>query len=582
MPYQDFFAEIDNHVKLHDTGTVTIAEDIQYSVRRRVKQITHYILSRYDDGRPDNKDAINRRRPFQNIGNAIVDLEWRAKNIDRASIQYDSVDGDIGWALIVNRELQQYMQDEDFGRFIDNHQRKKSEYGNVMLKRHFDEDGDLEIEVCQWTNLAINPRNIKKGVKLEKHELSPMELRRRSNIWDSEEIERVIEDHKKLRSEGRDIEIWDIEGEFPKYFFNDIEDKSQTALYMVKLAVLNEKKYLLHQEEIKESNFKFFKRKAIEGIDWGLGVWEEIIEDQIWTNDAIISQKFAMDLAGKVVIKTNIDSNIPSASSLLDGEIISMEDGQFFEPVNLSSSALPLWGEVMDRWFLNMQRGQSAFGSMTGEGADKAGVPFAAQALQASQAGSIFNKRRDDDGYDLAEVIIDWVMPYLVKKINREHKLTASYSPKELRWIDEIIKTEKHNQAVKDMLGGGPLYTPEDQANLLSETDQWLQKHGSTRTIEIPKGFFTLEKIKTKGRFNITNEQQDGQRKLNALATQLQSMAPTDPLRQDIIKAMMEVQGISPASFFEVGQAATPQTGATPTVPKPNQTIQNALPEGQR
>ena len=45
-------------------------------MRKTVRQITHYIMSRYFEGGADNKDpATGRRRRFRNIGNSIVDLE---------------------------------------------------------------------------------------------------------------------------------------------------------------------------------------------------------------------------------------------------------------------------------------------------------------------------------------------------------------------------------------------------------------------------------------------------------------------------------------------------------------------------
>jgi hypothetical protein len=100
-------------------------------MRQRIKQITHYILSRYlDGGSNDNKDPkTGKRRPFRNIGNSIVDLEFRAKNIDRKSIEGHAKDGDYIFALAVKKELHQWMQDENFGETIDAFQRKESEYG---------------------------------------------------------------------------------------------------------------------------------------------------------------------------------------------------------------------------------------------------------------------------------------------------------------------------------------------------------------------------------------------------------------------------------------------------------------------
>ena len=87
---KEFYAEIDDHLKEYESGTITISEDIEFSMRHTVRQITHYIMSKYMGGQLDEQE---RRKPFRNIGNAIVDLEWRAKNIDRKSIEAEETDG---------------------------------------------------------------------------------------------------------------------------------------------------------------------------------------------------------------------------------------------------------------------------------------------------------------------------------------------------------------------------------------------------------------------------------------------------------------------------------------------------------
>jgi hypothetical protein len=76
-------------MQTYENGTININDDIEFSMRNTCKQITHYILSRYMG---KLTDEIGRRRPFRNIGNAIVDLKWRAKNIDRKSIVTELVE----------------------------------------------------------------------------------------------------------------------------------------------------------------------------------------------------------------------------------------------------------------------------------------------------------------------------------------------------------------------------------------------------------------------------------------------------------------------------------------------------------
>jgi hypothetical protein len=142
------YTAIDDHIKSYQQGTITISEDIEFSMYNTVRQITHYILSKYfksEQGR------------FRNIGNAIVDLEWRAKNIDRKSIEAHAVDGDHLFSLIVNKELQQWMKENNFGKTIDDYQRKKSEYGLVMLKKTETADELL----IHYRNLYMRGREVR-------------------------------------------------------------------------------------------------------------------------------------------------------------------------------------------------------------------------------------------------------------------------------------------------------------------------------------------------------------------------------------------------------------------------------------
>jgi len=110
---------------------------------------THYILSKYMQGKEER---------FRNIGNSIVDLEWRAKNIDRKPIEGHSADGDYIFSLVVNKELQQWMKDTNFGETTDALQRKESEYGSVLAKKTETKD-ELIIEPVSHfsSNIAKKP-----------------------------------------------------------------------------------------------------------------------------------------------------------------------------------------------------------------------------------------------------------------------------------------------------------------------------------------------------------------------------------------------------------------------------------------
>lgn len=586
-----FYAFIDDHISQYEKGTVTISDDIEFSMRQTVKQITHYILSRYTFGQNDEQ---GRRKPFRNIGNAIVDLEWRAKNIDRKSVEAHETDGDYIFSLIVNKELQQWMKVNNFGATIDAYQRKKSEYGSVMLKKTETAD-KLIIEPVQWENIAVDARDIACGPKIERNYMTPLALRKKKDEWAEEtdgelSIEAAIRAAKKqkgTKDENR-IEVLDIECECEAALFDESpdEENDHIGLYNVILAVVSNKKFLLYKTELDESRFKHDRRKEVEGRDFGVGVWEECFEPQIWTNEAVISEKNAMDVGGKVVLKTN-KKGLPSALSLMDGEVIELEADEYLDPVSLMPSAMPEFQNVIDNWFANMQRDQSAHPGITGE-EPKASTPGISLELQAAQGASIFNKRRDQDGFFLLEVLTEWVLPFVVEQINKEHTLTAAYSAKELQLIDEAIR-EMHKNTVsrdamlsEDMLTPGMPFgtTPEDRVAIESAVQSQLDKQGNKRTLKVPKNFITMEKINKKVRFDITDEMMDDQRRLNALAAALGQLPPGDPQRAALVQEMMEISGISSATFSMNTMA--PVAAPSPVPTQSSNRITDVLPAGQK
>jgi hypothetical protein len=229
------YTQLDDCIKEYEQGTITISGDIEFSMFNTVRQITHYILSKYFKGGSGR---------FRNIGNAIVDLEWRAKNIDRKSIEAHATDGHHVFSLIVNKELQQWMKDNN-----------------------------------------LDPRDIAGGPKIDRHYLTALDLNKKADVWTETDdkgvlnIDLAIEAAKKDKTSKGDnrIEIWDIEREFEySDIYEDESDKNEEiALYNIIVAVVSENKFCLYKTKPKESRYKHDARKAVEGRDMGLGVWEK-------------------------------------------------------------------------------------------------------------------------------------------------------------------------------------------------------------------------------------------------------------------------------------------------------------------
>ena len=567
--HKELLEEVEQHITAYKEGKYKRAWGRELDVRKKIIRTTAYSNSEYTKLM---KDEFGNELRFRNIGNSIVDLEWRAKNLDRKNIEAVAVDGDYVYSMIVNRETQNYMKNNDWGQFIDDFQFKKSQYGEAAVK-----DCEEGPDIVNWTTFYFNPLDIMGGIKVQEFSMSPMEVRKKG--WEGE-VKTALEAHKKEKNMFEDMVVLDIEGEFPAYYFDPTEeDETRTVLKNLIWADCSGKKYELHSMDIDKSRYLSFSRKKIEGCDFGVGVWDEVAEPQMATNQAVIAEQEALTLSGKIALRTN-KKDLPDARGIHNGETIYLADGEYIDSLNLMpSGGLAQYQNSINNWFENMQRDQSAYNSVTG-GEQKAGTAFASLALQAAQSGSIFNKRRDQDGYNIRDILVKMVWPRLVKQINKTHELTAAYSPRELKMIDEAIKNKEANKAKKERILSGKIVDDEFIQETMDRTQANLDKYGDTRTVNIPEGYLTMEKIEKKIRFDITDEQSDGARRLNALTTQLQLLSPEDPERKLVVAELMEIQGIS-ASSFPGGDTGTvaPQAGNTTQTER---TIESALPVGQQ
>lgn len=567
--HKDFIKDITNAISLFENGTVIISDNIRHSARQTIRQITHYILSEYMNG---NIDEQGRRKGFRNIGNAIVDIEWRATNIDRKNIVPRATDDDHVFAMVVREELRNWMKENNFGEIIDNIRRKEIEYGSVIVKKTVN-DGVLKIEELDFENVIFDALDLDEGVKIETSYLSPYQLNKKRGIW--ENIDEAIESADKNREDDNDstdnrVKVLDIQGYFPAVYFDEEADEGVYKLYNVILTE-SDGEYLYHWHDEVESNYKVHSRKSAPQRALGLGVWEELFEEQIGINEAVIQEKIAQDYAGRVIPRTNKQDLPGNASDFEDGQIIFLDDGEYFDTVVLNPGNMPEYQRQMDNWFLNAQRRTSTYNAISGE-EQKSGTPFAAQALQSAQGGSIFDKRRDRFGFFLREIIIDWVLPFIVKKINAEHELTAAYSPKELEMIDSAMGRKKE----MEMVLNGELVTPEKQNQISDVLNKKNILAGKQRTLKIPKGYITMDKIKKKIVIDITGEMGDEQKKINSITAVLQTLAPDDPKRMDLITELMELSDINsygiksaPDAPKQISQGGTAKT------------LEQALPAGQ-
>lgn len=589
MEHSKLFSRVDDFMSYFENGFVTVAEGISFSTRQQIREIIYYGLSKYMTGQ---NDEFGRRLPFRNVGNFAVDLEWRAVNIDRKNIVATEKDGDWVFALVLNKELQQAMIDTNYGRVIDDYQLKKAAFGNVLVKTT-EKDKEFFQDTVQWNNMSVDQYDIGGGMKVEKSYPSVLDLEKMRKVWNYDNnIDEFIAQAKKYDNSGQysdtqnaqtgiddgRLEILDVEGEFSVEDVYEDEDgkEGDIKLYNCIIGVVSDKKYLLYVKQIEKSRFDFDSRRVVEGRSWAMGVWEEVTEPQIWINQATIGEKEAMDIAGKVVVRTS-KKGLPNALVMRNGELIEMGNEEKFETIQLTPASINKYAPMISNWLSDLQRNQSAYAGITGEN-PTAGTPFSSLVLQSAQASSIFNKRRDQDGYFITSKLLPRLIEWMCKRISKSHKLYASYSYTELQRLDKAIADAKLPSMIFDnidVLISGEKGLEEIQQESITK----MKEGGNNRELFIPAGYLTPEKINKKTYFNITGELTDDQKKVNLLMSVLQTLPPGDPGRIEIISELMNLGGTSPASY-NLGIPA--EAGTAPKQTATAQMLQAALPQGQQ
>lgn len=561
----------------------------QYQV---IKMCEYYSDSRYIGANYGNKRAIGSGSidvPFYNIVNYRVALAKTATDLDIKDIQIvaDHPNYQIQ-SMLLNRETYEWMKKAEFSKTLNQMGQTRPKYGGYLVKKH-EEDGELNIGVVRWNNVWTDQNDIMVGPIVECHHMSPVKLKKKDNVWDN--VVDVLKTWKKMKSADRPttIDIYETTGEFTKEIFNDAngddsidEDKYTYSLQHYFIADVDGKKFLMFAEELSGELGDYYDYLSWEDNGYGLGrgVIEDSEEAQVWTNDAVIEEALAMKLAGRVGIKTTskkVGNNILEHDH---GKIYEMEANADMNSFNLAPSALPQYQNQIEKWNKQATDVTNSYDAATGE-QPPAGTPYSQTALLNQVATKPFDYKREEWGIHLTKMFDKWIIPFLLKKIKKEHILVSEFSEDELEMIDESFAIYNTNLDLKERIFAGKEVSQEMQQGLMDGYKKHIQKQGKKRFIEVPEGYF--DDIECKVSVITTGEQKNKAVILQSLSeimkTVISSFNPStgqfgalqDPTLSKIFNQIVELSGagISPISLGKGAmptKTPAPQKPMTPTV----------------
>lgn len=592
------FEELDEIEGRYETTYQEKIEGLKRSQYQVIKMCEYYSDSRYLEANYGNRlNKTGRPVPFSNIVNYRVALAKTATDLDIQNFNITADDPQhYVHSMLLNREVFEWMKESGFALTLNQMGLTRPKYGGYLIKKN-ETGGKLKIDVVRWTSVYTDQNDILGGPIVEEHHLSPVEINRKRDVWDN--TQEVLKAYKKIKSadQSADIEVYEITGEFPVAIYKDAvdgeateEDEYQYSLQRYFVAELDGQQYLMYAEELPGEMGDYYEYLSWEDNGYGLGrgVIEDSEEAQVWTNDAVINESIAMALAGRVGIKTNskkLGNNILEHDH---GKIYELNPGEDLNAVSFTPAALGQYENIIERWKRQADNVASSYDSATGE-MPPSGTPLGTTQLLNAVATKPFDYKREEWGIHLTKVFDKWVLPYLMKKISKEHILVSEFSDQELELIDESFAITNNNEDIINktivaIANDEPLPTQEDN---LAGQEMWRQnikKLGKKRYLEVPKDYF--KDVKAKLTVNVTGEQKNKAVILQSLSAIMQNVVQSynpqtgtfgvleDPTLSKIFNQMLEMAqvGVSPIALG-AGRAkmvsAVPPGNPQPAAPIP-------------
>ncbi len=317
-------SEIGNLIRKMETdytsGTpAKISEYVEYDMYDELNRIDAYDNSKHTSGDTDSK---GREKPFMNVVKAVVNIWYRATDIDRKNIRiYSNKVSNYVASFVASIYLQDWMKKSRFGKFLNDWGRKLAKYGSAVVK-FVEKDGELKAMVIDWHKFICDPIDFENNPKIEVLDLTPGQLRERG--YDEEVVEELLDDvgtRKDLKGVQKDnregyIRVYELHGKLPLNLLTDDErdeDDYQDMMIVYSFTGSEDDGYTDHflfRGKEKQSPYMLTHLIEDDGKTLSTGAVKQLFETQWMVNHSVKAMKDQLDLASKLIFQTSDENFI--------------------------------------------------------------------------------------------------------------------------------------------------------------------------------------------------------------------------------------------------------------------------------
>lgn len=585
------------------TGSTTIGKYVEWSMYDTVETIDAYLNSKHISG---PTDSLGREKPFFNIVTAAVNVWYRATDLDRKDVKIlpDS-SSDVALAFVATCLLQNWMREERFGVFLNDWGRALARYGSAVVK-FVEKDGRLIPSVIPWNRFIADPVDFDAIPRIEKFYKTAEQLRAMPE-FDQDEVGRLIDamsSRKTLDGQKKDnvndfIELYEVHGRLPASLLKDEPDADDDSfvqqMHVVSFVVNDEgerEDFTLYKGREAKDPYMLTHLIREDGRTLSIGAVEYLFDAQWMANHTMKQWKDQLDLASKLVFQT-ADENFTSRNVLRNVQVGDI----LIHKKEMPLSAVPNAGHDIQSAQLFLQEWNAAAQSVTStpdalRGQTlPSGTPYSLGALLAQQGGSLFEMMVENKGLHLEDMMREYVIPFLKKKMDTSDEIAAILDEYSIAELDAMFvpaeATRRYNrEAVSKVITAletdnlEELPLPYDPASGEAEVRKEFASLGNRRflkpsDVDDKTWKDALDGLEMRVIVEVTNENRDKQALLTTLSAVLQTIAANPAVLQDpnarlvFNKILTETSTVSPLQLSAAASSPAPTPAPVPAMTSP-------------
>lgn len=575
----------------YTSGEVKLGKYVNWSMYDTLQTIDAYLNSTHTSGKTD---ALDREKPFFNIVTSTVNIWYRATDIDRKDIRIiPTKNKDLVPAFIATVKLQEWMNKERFGQFLNLWGRSLARYGSSVVK-FVKQDGRLIPSVVSWNRLIVDPVDFYSMQVIEKIYLTPSQLRQKKE-YDQEMVEKLLssrdarQDRETLEGQSQDltnefIELYEVHGELPLSLLthNEKDDNVyRQQMHVVSFIESNEGEYddyTLFSGKEQENPYMITHLIEEDGRTLSIGAVEYLFDAQWMVNHSIKQQRDYLDLASKLIFQTAdthfVGRNV--LSSIETGEILIHSPNMPVTQVNNTVGNISALQGFGAQW-VNLSRELTSTPDAVRGNTMPSGTPYSLGAILQQGASSLFEIMTENKGLAIEDMMRLKIIPFIKTQLDTSDEIMATLDEQGIAQIDSIYVPKEairryNKQAIKKIIND-EVPTPFNPQEGETEIRKELAPLGNMRSFKpseiSSKTWKTVFKdLEWRVIVEVTNEAMDKQAVLTTLSTTLQSIASNPAILQDpnakmlFAKILMTAGAISPLEL-----SATPTPTPSPLQP---------------